>query len=240
MLAAPCFIADDIFDEAVIGAVEGVDVDRGFAADRNVDRAMNVALVERAIGGENIAAEFAEFGLFGRDVDDARRGVLAKLGALRSLQHFDPFQIAKAVDRATEADDDIIDHQADRRFGRAGEAAERADAANAEASVVGGGAELHARKGVGDVGEVLEAGRGKLVTAKSRHGEWDVLQAFGAPGGGDDDVRRGDGLGRLRRGCFLRPCRRRDGEQAGAAQGYVRGELSHDVDPLPLLITVRR
>ena len=131
-----------------------------------------------------------EGGLFGDDVDDAGRGVLAEQCALRPLQHLDAAQLAQVAeaDRVARAVDAVDDH-ADRAF-KARIVAHGARAANTD-----GGGGLRLGRGDRQAGrqdlQILDVLHARAFQQRLRQGgdhDGHLLQALLALLGGDDDV----------------------------------------------------
>lgn len=212
---------------AVARAIGEIEADGQLVVDQRPGHFGRTA--DRAIiadGEFGIAAE-GELRLGGQDVDHAGGRRFAEQGALRTLQHLDPLDIAEiaeadAVARAIDA----VDHHADRGF-EAGIVADRADAADARR---GGGfacrrGHQQARREQREILDVLHPGVLDKLAIDRRDHDRDVLQRLRALAGGDDDVSDigGRGLsGRLRgRGCRRRGLRqgrhslKSDGEGGG-------------------------
>ena len=150
--------------------------------------------------------------LVGRDVDRARRGVLAIERALRTAQHFHLVDVEKVEGRGGDAAViDIVDIDADALFKAvAGEAERHAKAADVDRSVAGiGGIDLQRRRELLQLHDVEIAGRLDAVALHHGNGQGHFLRGFLTAAGGDDDhvaaraagllVIGGSGLGRFGR-----------------------------------------
>ncbi|MNE43756.1 hypothetical protein D3C80_1379480 [compost metagenome] len=160
-------------------------------------RGDDIALVEAAVGGADLALGLIGVDTLGDVFDRAADGVAAVKRALRPAQDFDALDVEDVQNRRLRTGDiDIIHIEADARL----EAPQRvllADAADeGDQGRVGAPRRLQRQAGrrTGQFGDVRRALLFQLLGRESRDGDRHVLQGFFATAGGDDHVVDGRGL----------------------------------------------
>src|SRR5262249_48160506 len=92
-------IAVDVLEETVARFGAGFDAQRALTRQRNVDRTGDTEVLISAHRAVETSRDGIQARLFRDDVDQARRGIASIQRALRTAQHFDPFEIAKLGQR---------------------------------------------------------------------------------------------------------------------------------------------